>query len=120
MNVVIDTNILNLFLDEKIILLYDNRILTEYITVLKRDKFGFGDEIIDPVIDFIKNVGIFIISEPLIIKIKDEDDKKFIEVAKGGNANYLVTGNTLHFPKEKYIVNPKEFIEQYTKNTNKK
>jgi len=92
--------------------LYDNRILREYETVLSRRKFRFEKEIIEPLIDFIKNEGSFIVANPLNIVFKDEDDKMFLEVAKSGNAEYLITGNTVHFPNEQIIETPGEFIEK--------
>ncbi len=127
MKIVLDTNvlvsglinpkgvpakILNLILNEQILVLYDNRILREYETVLSRRKFRFEKEIIEPLIDFIKNEGSFIVANPLNIVFKDEDDKMFLEVAKSGNAEYLITGNTVHFPNEQIIVTPREFIEK--------
>jgi len=127
MKIVLDTNvlvsglinpkgvpakILNLILNEQILVLYDNRILREYETVLSRRKFRFEKEIIEPLIDFIKNEGSFIVANPLKIVFKDEDDKMFLEVAKSGNAEYLITGNTVHFPNEQIIVTPREFIEK--------
>jgi len=105
-------NILNLILNEKIIVLYDNRILREYEAVLSLRKFRFKKEIIEPLIDFIKHEGSFIAAEPLKIKFKDEDDKMFLEVAKSGDAEYLITGNIVHFPNEQFIVTPGEFIEK--------
>ena len=126
MKIVLDTNvlvsglinprgvpvkILNLILNEKLIVLYDNRIIREYEAVLKRKKFGFAKETIDPLIDFIKHQGRFIAADPLQIKFEDEDDKMFFEVAKSGEAKYLITGNRVHFPNEPFIVTPKEFIE---------
>lgn len=108
----VPANILNLILNEKIIVLYDNRILREYETVLSRKKFKFKKEIIEPLIDFIKHEGSFIAAEPLKIKFKDEDDKMFLEVAKSGNAEYLITGNIVHFLNEQFIVTPREFIEK--------
>ena len=128
MKVVIDTNVLvsglinpngtpakiiNLLINEKITILYDNRIIMEYEQVLLRKKFGFKEEIINPVLDFIRNDGIFIVPEPLQINFTDEDDKMFFEVAKTGNAEYLITGNTNHFPKEKLIITPKIFLDKY-------
>ncbi len=127
MKIVLDTNvlvsglinpkgvpakILNLILNEKIIVLYDNRIIREYETVLSRRKFRFEKEIIEPLIDFIKHEGSFIAADPLKIKFEDEDDKMFLEVAKSGDAEYLITGNIVHFPNEQFIVTPKEFIEK--------
>jgi len=130
MKIVLDTNvlissllnpngnpakILNLILADKIILLYDNRILIEYFDVLKRKKFGFTDELIYPLLDFFKHEGLYINAEPIEIKFDDEDDKKFYEVYKSGNANYLITGNLNHFPKEKYILNPVNFLKIFLK-----
>jgi len=127
MKIVLDTNvlvsglinpkgvpakILNLMLNGKIIILYDNRILSEYETVLSRRKFKFKKEIIDPLIDFIKHEGSFIAADPLQVIFKDEDDKMFLEVAKSGDAEYLITGNIVHFPNEQFIVTPREFIEK--------
>ena len=61
----IPAKILNLILSQKIILLYDNRILNEYYNVLRRDKFQFSDELILPLMDFIKHEGIYINAVPL-------------------------------------------------------
>ena len=127
MNVVIDTNVLisgllnpnglpgkiiNLLFNEKITLLFDNRILEEYRNVLNREKFGFSRDIIDPVIDYVKNDCMYVVSNPVFEKFIDEDDKKFYEVALSGNADYLITGNTKHFPKDEIIVTPKGFFDK--------
>ena len=126
MKVVIDTNvlvsglltpngnpakILNLLLNERIKILYDNRIIEEYKEVLSRDKFGFNDEYIEALIEFIKQDGIFILADPIKDRFEDESDKKFLEVARNGDSKYLITGNTAHFPEEEIIVKPKEFID---------
>jgi uncharacterized protein len=103
--------IINLFLNKTITLLYDNRVLLEYKEVLKRKKFGFKQERIEPIIEFIKQEGEFISAEPTNVKITDKDDLKFVEVAITGKANYLITGNEKHFPKLNLIKTPKEFLE---------
>ena len=127
MKIVLDTNvlvsalinpegfpakILNLILNGRLTVLYDNRIMGEYRVVLSRKKFNFPLEMIEPLIDFIKYEGEFIASEPLKTHFVDEDDKMFLEVAVSGNAEHLITGNTKHFPAENYIVTPKTFIEE--------
>ena len=127
MNVVIDTNviisgllnpsgvpakIINLILNEELTLLYDNRILNEYENVLNRKKFRFEREIIGSLLDFIKNEGLFIAANPISKHFTDESDKMFLEVALSGNAEYLITGNSAHFPKDKFILTPGEFIEE--------
>ena len=121
MNIVLDTNvlvsgllnpvgnpakILNMILNYNLVILYDVRILDEYNRVLRRDKFGFTEDLIIPFMDFIENEGISITPNPSTVKFKDEDDKKFYETALSGNAEYLITGNKTHFPKEKFILTP--------------
>ena len=130
MKIVIDTNvivsalinsngmpgkILASVLGGRIKILYDNRIIFEYIDVLSRKNFGFNEEIINDMIDYFKNDGEFINSEYSNVMFIDETDKKFYEVFKSGEAEYLITGNIKHFPKENGIIIPKEFIEKYNK-----
>ena len=129
MKVVVDTNvivsalmntngtpakILSLLLNGKIVILYDNRIIFEYIETLSRKEFGFNMEIINAMMDFIKHEGEFINADYLQVKFLDEADKKFYEVYKAGKAQFLITGNKKHFPKEEAILNPKEFILRFS------
>jgi uncharacterized protein len=130
MKIVLDTNVLisallspegspaillGLIINGKVKLLYDNRILSEYIEVLNRKKFNFKQEWIEPLIEFIRNEAEFIIASPIFKSFKDDDDKKFYEVAKSADANYIITGNVNHFPKEELIKTPKEFLDIYNK-----
>ena len=127
MKVVLDTNVLisglinpngmpakiiNLLINQKMILFYDNRILEEYEDVLHRDKFKFTDDIINPLLNFIKSEGQFVAADPLSTVFKDENDKMFLEVAESAHADYTITGNKNHFPKINCIVTPKEFIDK--------
>ena len=79
MRIVLDTNvlvsgllnadgppaqILNLILNKHITVLYDNRILLEYIEVSRRKKFDFKQEWIDTIIEFIKIEGEYITAVP--------------------------------------------------------
>ena len=108
--------ILSLILNQKISVLYDSRILNEYFGVLKRPKFGFNEELIHSIIDFVKSTGEFIPSEPVRIKFNDESDRPFYEVALTGRADFLVTGNLKHFPKtgkKLKIASPAKFIDHY-------
>jgi predicted nucleic acid-binding protein len=107
----IPARILSLMLNGKISVLFDNRIVFEYHDVLSRKEFGFDAEIISNLIDYLKNDGEFVNSNPIKIKFSDETDKKFYEVYKSGDAQYLITGNLKHFPKEDGIVGPRRFIE---------
>jgi putative PIN family toxin of toxin-antitoxin system len=128
MRIVIDTNVIvaalinvhgapaeivSSILNEKIKILYDNRIIFEYIDVLSRNKFGFNMGIINDMIDYFKHEGEYINADHAKIKFSDETDKKFYEVYKSGEADYLITGNKRHFPGESAILIPREFIETY-------
>ena len=78
-----------------------------------------------PQIDFyergavlIKNwerIGHKIFPSTHLTQIKDDSDNRFLEAAQAGHADYLVTGNTKHFPMgpfgETLIVTPAQFCE---------
>ena len=125
MKIVVDTNvivsalmnangipagILALILNGKLKILYDNRIIFEYIDVLSRKEFYFESETIDNLINYFKNEGDYVNAEFTRIKFTDETDKKFYEVFKSGEAQFLITGNKKHFPKDKAIISPREFF----------
>ncbi len=128
MRVVIDTNvivsglikvegapaqIINLLLNGRITLLYDSRVLQEYVEVLYRKKFGFKRNDIEPILDYIRNEGEYVTAEPTNKKFADKDDQMFYEVAQTANAKCMITGNKSHFPNEDLIKNPREFIDLY-------
>ena len=128
MKVVLDTNVIisglinlegtpaqivNLLINGRITLLYDSRILKEYVEVLNRKKFGFKKSTINPLLDYIKNEGEYVAAEPTGKKFVDKDDTMFYEVAKTAKAKCIVTGNKDHYPHEEMVKSPKEFIELY-------
>jgi putative PIN family toxin of toxin-antitoxin system len=128
MKVVLDTNvivsafinprgapgdILSLLLSKKITICYDNNIFSEYAEVLKKSKFNFDALLVDEFLDFIRVNGEYILAEPQKTAFDDEDDKVFYDVYKSGNANYIITGNKKHFPKEKNIITPREYIQEH-------
>lgn len=130
MNVVIDTNILvssfwskngspakvmSMVLNGTLIPCYDYRILEEYRKVLIRPKFGFSENEIDFLLDWIQFYGKSVVVTPLNIDFSDEDDKKFFEVAKFCNAK-LITGNLKHFPNDEDVMSVNDFLEMYNKN----
>jgi putative PIN family toxin of toxin-antitoxin system len=113
----IPSKVLNIILEKYSKLIYDNSILAEYINVLSRKEFKIDRKLADLIMDFIISEGEFITAVPLKIKFVHEEDKKFYELYKSGEADYLITGNIRHFPKEKGIVTPKIFLEQETFDT---
>jgi putative PIN family toxin of toxin-antitoxin system len=112
--------ILSLIFNGNLKILYDNRILFEYIEVLSRKGFGFNFDIINDTMHFVRyegrfNEAVFNSLDYLDVKYHDEADKKFYEVYKAGEADYLITGNRKHFPEEPGIIIPGEFMKIYEK-----
>ncbi|MFC1535125.1 putative toxin-antitoxin system toxin component, PIN family [Thermodesulfobacteriota bacterium] len=103
----------------KLILLYDSRILLEYQEVLYRSKFQFDKGQVELLIDYIKKNGQVAPTSPLKNNLPDPDDVPFLEVAIGGESEYLVTGNKVHYPQKSRegikILSPAEFINLYRK-----
>ena len=107
--------IVSLILNGKIKILYDNRIIFEYGEVLSRKEFGFNLEVINDLLAFFRYEGDYINADHLVQKFPDENDKKFYEVYKTGEARYLITGNKRHFPPDDAVIIPKDFLEAYNK-----
>ncbi len=134
MKVVLDTNvivsgllspfgpageIMRLAASGELELCYDARIISEYKSVLLRSKFSFLPESVEDLIDQIRFAGHLTTGRPLAKRLPDRDDEPFLEVAIGGGARYLVTGNLKHYPAEKTggikILSPAAFLEIYRK-----
>jgi uncharacterized protein len=53
------------------------------------------------------------------VTVRDPDDAKFVQTALDARADFLVTGNTKHFPLKKFrntqVVTPREFMEHMVK-----
>jgi predicted nucleic acid-binding protein len=106
---------LTLILNGNLKILYDNRIIFLFFYVLSRREFGFPKETVNDLIDYFRHNGEFINPEYKKIKISDETDRKFYEIYKSGKAQYLITGNIKHFPKEDAIIKPNDFMQIYEK-----
>ena len=98
-------------------LLYDARIMAEYTQVLKRSKFSFSPEHIEALLNQVKAIGVIVASDPLSVRLPDEEDEAFLEVALAGRAECLITGNLKHFPSAARqgmrVLTPTEFLDFY-------
>ena len=100
-------------LSGEILPVYSRTILEEYRTVSRRERFGFSSERVDALVDAIQKLGISVDPKHLDISLPDMTDVPFYEVVmeKRDEGAYLVTGNLRHFPKERFIVTPREMLE---------
>ena len=99
--------------DGKIAVLYSREVLEEYREVLKRPKFKFDTRVVDVLIAAVERNGISVEPHETGAILADMKDLPFYEVVmdKRDNGAYLVTGNIKHFPREPFIVTPKEFLD---------
>ena len=89
-------------------------ILREYREVLLRKKFHFPESVLDAILDNLAAQAVFINEEKLDVNLPDPKDVVFYEVVMEERKNqdaFLVTGNLKHFPVERFIVTPRQFLD---------
>ena len=103
--------ILDHVFDRTLIPVYNDEILNEYSTVLRRAKFNFSEQLINATLDAIKQSGFS--SERIASdeNLPDPKDIVFYEITLSVNGAYLVTGNTKHFPQKPFVVTPTEMVQ---------
>ena len=100
------------------VLCVDARILSEYREVLKRPKFGFDHDRVDEILDHLFHIAEHINARMLLKRLPDPDDEPFLEVAVAAAAQFLITGNTKHFPARLHgvrTVSPAEFVNAFNR-----
>jgi putative PIN family toxin of toxin-antitoxin system len=109
--------VVDLFLAGELNLLVDDRILSEYRAVLRRPKFGFDPADVSDFLALVEAEATRVSAPPLKIALKDEADRPFLEVAAAADADFLVTGNTRHFPvpsiRRSLVATPAEFLRRW-------
>ncbi len=106
--------LLDYVIDERIVLLYNDDIISEYEEVLHRDKFHFSEERIQAVLDLVKT-GLCLAPTASAEDFPDPDDRVFYEVALSKDDSYVVTGNMRHFPRKPIVVSPAQFLDMMEK-----
>ncbi len=99
--------------DGNLVPLLNDKIL-EYQEVLLRKKFPFLEEDVNIVLENLQERGAFVNAGRLNIELPDVKDIVFYEVVmekRKEDFAYLVTGNIKHFPKEPFVVTPREMLE---------
>lgn len=113
-NITAPVKIVEYIFDEVIIPVFNEEILYEYKDVLSRKKFHFEMADIEELILQIKKSGVhenILKSEENFV---DEDDRVFFEITLSHleveKETYLVTGNLKHFPREPFIITPRQMV----------
>lgn len=93
-------------------------ILSEYVGVLRRAKFGFTETEIDALLSRIARTATLIQPAAMDANMQHMTDKKdiifyatAIASRAAGNTTWLVTGNLRHFPKEHFIISPRAMLD---------
>jgi uncharacterized protein len=93
-------------------------LLREYREVLARPKFAAIDpKRIDLLLKLIAEEATLVRPTNTLEISKDEMDNRFYECAEAADADYLVTGNIKHFPKDHKttkVVSPRQMVELLT------
>lgn len=133
MKIVLDTNVLisgmlnpsgppgkiiDLLRSGALQLVVDDRILSEYTDVLRREYFlrYFGRSEREDVIEYVARNSYYTLSRVMAHDIPDPGDVPFLEIALSEGVP-LITGNLKHYPENArmgcMVVSPKHFIDQF-------
>jgi putative PIN family toxin of toxin-antitoxin system len=132
MRIVLDTNVLvsglhnpnsapgrivDLILGAHVQVLYDDRILAEYLDVLARPQLAIDPSLAQAVVGYIRLSGERVMTRPLDNgTLPDPDDLPFAEVTITGKADMLINGNMKHFSRLKErgvtVLSPAQCLER--------
>ena len=107
-------SVLLLALKGQIALYISHAVLAEYEEVLRRPRLKLQTRQIQEALAAIRKVAHFIMPTQTLSVSAHESDNRFLECAEAARADYLVTGNTRHFPqshKTTKIVTGRQFLD---------
>ncbi len=88
-------------------------ILIEYQAVLSDPKFQFDQTATASLIRLLSAVGLLVRPSQRLAVSPHEGDNRFLECAEAAEAEFVITGNTRHYPKQykrTRVVNAREFL----------
>jgi putative PIN family toxin of toxin-antitoxin system len=109
-----------LALTKKVETCLSDEIFSEYVEVMKREKFtkftNFKAKA-DVVLNRLCEISTFYKTDRKIEVLTDTSDNKFLELAAVSSADYLITGNTLDFQITEFeytrILTPREYWDYF-------
>jgi putative PIN family toxin of toxin-antitoxin system len=107
------SQIIKMVLGRRAELCINTAIISEYESVMLRPKFSgkIDSANVRRFINLIRSIGVSFDPVPSKIKLPDESDRIFYDTAKG-SGSILISGNIQHFPKERFIMLPAEFLKK--------
>jgi len=109
-----ERSVLDLALSGKLQMFVSEAILREYESVLRRPKFRLKPISISRSLGLLRSAARVVVPYGHIGVARDPGDNRFLECAEAAKADYLVTGNKKHFPKQwrqTLVVNARELLE---------
>lgn len=109
-----ERHVLDLVLARKLQLFVSQPILEEYEGVLRRPKFAIQPRQIARSLRMLRAASRVVRLVRELDITRDAADNRFLECADAAKADYLVTGNKRHFPRQwrqTLVVNAREFLE---------
>lgn len=109
-----ERHVLDLALAGKLQLAASAAILEEYEGVLRRPRFRLTPRQVGRSLRLIRAATKMVTPHRALNIARDRADNRFLECAEAAKADYLVTGNQRHFPKEwrqTQVVNARELLE---------
>ena len=89
-------------------------VYAEYEEVIRRPRFQRSESEIESILAYIRDQSRWVKPTTSVQACSDPRDDIFLECAAAADAQYLVTGNTRHFPPfwaETQIITPRQFLE---------
>lgn len=108
----VPASVVTLGIERHVRLCLSPELLEEYTLVLQRPKFGLQPRSVETFLDAITRGAFRVHPKVRITAALDAGDNHVLECAVAASADYLVTGNTKHFPvhfQHTAIVTPAEF-----------
>ncbi len=109
-----ERHVLDLGLAGKLQLAASEATLEEYEGVLRRPRFGIAPKQVSRSLRLLRKAARIVRRRRYLEVTRDPADNRFLECADASKAEYLVTGNKRHFPKEwrqTQVVNARELLE---------
>ena len=106
--------VLSMAIGGSIQLCVSGSVYTEYEEVIRRPRLRRDEDIVAGMLNFVREKGLWVRPTKNVRACADPDDDVFLECAQAARADYLVTGNSKHFPAswaDTQIVPPRRFLD---------